>query len=266
MVLRDRGGEDVRVAMALRLREGHISLTRNTPPKGVRIQHASGHNGVMTLLLAVTGVAPAVGKSTLARALRDWLVERGMTVDHLEEDELVTRPELAPIAREIAVQDSVGVDTLVATLGDFVDSKGDDDSAIVMDGLFPFVSLLSEWGYGEHRIAGFCTAAAARLASTKVIVCYLDANPGIALHAAASREPPGWLDWYVGGLARTKSNPSFTDFEAAMERLSDEREMTLRLVTEQGWELVTIPHVDMIGEGEVIKLAQAALEPALSEA
>jgi hypothetical protein len=31
VVLRDRGGEDVRVAMPTRLRDRHISLTRNTP-------------------------------------------------------------------------------------------------------------------------------------------------------------------------------------------------------------------------------------------
>jgi hypothetical protein len=30
-VLREPDGEDVRVAMAMRLRDGHISLTRNTP-------------------------------------------------------------------------------------------------------------------------------------------------------------------------------------------------------------------------------------------
>jgi hypothetical protein len=34
VVLRDRGGEDVRVAMAMRLRDRHISLTRNTPHIG----------------------------------------------------------------------------------------------------------------------------------------------------------------------------------------------------------------------------------------
>ena len=44
VVLRDRGGEDVRVAMATRLRDRHTSLTRNTPRAG------AGGTGVSPLL------------------------------------------------------------------------------------------------------------------------------------------------------------------------------------------------------------------------
>jgi hypothetical protein len=45
VVLRDRGGEDVRVAMATRLRDRHISLTRNTPHIGAH--RASAHRTVV---------------------------------------------------------------------------------------------------------------------------------------------------------------------------------------------------------------------------
>lgn len=212
----------------------------------------------MTLLLAVTGVAPAVGKSTLARGLSDWLSERGLGVDHVEEDELLTRPELAPIAREIAVQESATTETLVSTLADFV--GGCDADVVVMDSLFPFVTLLSEWGHGEHRIAGFCAEAAARLAADRVVVVYLDAQPGVALRLASEREPAAWVDWYVEGLARTKASPAATDFEAAVERLGRERDLTLRLVVEQGWELVIIPNVDRSSAEGVLEEASGVLE------
>lgn len=212
----------------------------------------------MTTLLAVTGVAPAVGKSTLARGLRDWLRDSGLEVDHMEEDELLTRPELAPIAREIAVQESGTLETLVLTLADFLNSS-DGDDVVVMDSLFPFVTLLSEWGYGEHRIAGFCAEMAARLTRARVVVVYLDAHIGVALRHATDREPPGWLDWYVEGLARKKASPSFTDFEAAVDRLERERDLTLRLVAEQGWELVTIANVHTLAVDVVLDHTRDAL-------
>lgn len=213
----------------------------------------------MTTLLAVTGVAPAVGKSTLARGLRDWLRDSGMAVDHIEEDELLTRPELAPIAREIAVQESGTIETLVVTLADFLDSGARDD-VVVMDSLFPFVTLLSNWGYGEHRIAGFCADMAARLAPARVVVVYLDAHIGVALRQAAEREPPGWLDWYVEGLARHQASPATTDFEAAVDRPERERNLTLRLVPEQGWELVTIANVHTLPVDLVLDHARDAVE------
>lgn len=212
----------------------------------------------MTTLLAVTGVAPAVGKSTLARSLRDCLRDNGMAVDHVEEDELLTRPELAPIARELAVQETASVDTLVATLSDLLDSR-DPAGVVVMDALFPFVNLLS-WGYGEHLIAGFCAEAAARLAPARVIVVYLDAHVGVAPSYAADREPAGWLDWYVEGLAGLKTSPAVTEFEAAVDRLEPEGTLTLRLVKEQGWELVVVSSVDTLSVDVVLEQTRDALE------
>ncbi len=83
--------------------------------------------GRVTILLAVTGVAPAVGVSTLTRSLRDWLSARGLSVDHVEQDEVYTRTELAPVARELAVRESVAIETLVQTISDFVGADGLDD-------------------------------------------------------------------------------------------------------------------------------------------
>ncbi len=89
---------------------------------------------------------------------------------------------------------------------------------------------------------------------------YLDAHVGVALRHAADREPAGWLDWYVEGLARTETSPAVTEFEAAVNRLERERTLTLRLVEEQGWELVVVSSVDTLPVDVVLEQTRDALE------
>ncbi len=206
--------------------------------------------GRVTILLAVTGVAPAVGVSTLTRSLREWLSARGLSVDHLEQDEVYTRAELAPVARELAVRESVAIETLVQTISDFVGAEGDDDSVILLDSLFPFVSALTEWGYGDYRISGFFDEIAERLSGVHVVVVYLDADVDRALRNAEAREPEGWLDWYVDNLASTTPDAS-SPLHAAADRLERERELTLRLVAEHDWDLLAIPHTDELSADQI---------------
>lgn len=218
------------------------------------------------MLLAIVGVAPAVGKSTLTRGLRDWLRDRGCEVDHVEEDEILTRPAFAPLARELAVRESVAVETLVATMADVVAAAGDGDRTVLLfDSLFPFVGSMSGWGYGEHRIAGFFEEIAARLGDVRVIVVYLDADIEEALLNAEVREPPGWLEWYVEDVAL--SNPAAgTPRELTIDRLARDRDLTLRLVEEHRWDLLRVPNTDLLTADEVLARVCDELETVLSEA
>ncbi len=217
----------------------------------------------MPVLLAVVGAAPAVGKSSLARGLRDWLAARGLDVDHVEEDEIFVRPAFAPLARELAVRESVAVETLVATIADFVTAAGDDARTVLLfDSLFPFVTFLSGWGYGEHRIAGFFEEMSARLGSTRVVVVYVDADIPTALAKAEAREPPGWLEWYVDNLVR--STPATgTPGDMVVDRLTQERELTLRLIQQHQWELVQVPNSDLLTVDQILSHVCDRLETAL---
>lgn len=53
-------------------------------------------------LISVIGNSPGVGKSTLCRALAEWLTGLGASVDHFEEPDILTRPAFRPVAEEFA--------------------------------------------------------------------------------------------------------------------------------------------------------------------
>jgi adenylate kinase family enzyme len=50
-------------------------------------------------LISVIGSSPGVGKSTLCRALADWLAGVGVSVDHFEGAEVLTRRRLTELLR-----------------------------------------------------------------------------------------------------------------------------------------------------------------------
>ncbi|MFI6273639.1 ATP-binding protein [Streptomyces sp. NPDC050988] len=51
-------------------------------------------------MISVIGSSPGVGKSTLCRALADWLAGLGASVDHFEEADVLARPAFRPVAEE----------------------------------------------------------------------------------------------------------------------------------------------------------------------
>lgn len=219
----------------------------------------------MSLLISVTGVAPGIGKSTLAAGLSEWLRSLGKVVDHFEEDEVLTRPQFAPLARELAVTGRVGLDTLQSTVSDFVAASTDDEGAVVVcDSLFPFVHSLVGWGYGEHAIEGFLSDLPEWLVGVDLVVVYLDAEVDAALSRAAEREPAGWLDWFIDNLGDRDGGPDVRDIETAAGYLDWERGVALRLMADHDWEVVVLSDCDRLSEPELLARVSVALSPYLA--
>ena len=219
----------------------------------------------VTLCIGVCGVAPAVGKTTLAQGLDRWLVERGLRVDLIEEDELLTRPELAPVARELAVTAHVGVETLLESVGTLMDAhESTDRSVVIFDALVPFVSVLLGWRYDEFAIGMFLDALRDRLDGHELVVVYLDADVPEALRLAAEREPEGWLDWWVETLERREgAGPLVHGMQSAAGYLEWERSMTLRLLEQHGWRVLVLGGADRLAATVLQLHAEDALIPLL---
>ncbi|MFD4502330.1 hypothetical protein [Streptomyces sp. NPDC058457] len=216
----------------------------------------------MTVLVAVWGASPGVGKSTLCAGLSQWLADAGLRVDHFREEEILTRPQFAAVAEEFGATGRVEPGTLIAATADFVDAavtSGDD--VVVADALMPFVPTLLAMGHGEETIDAFMTDLTEVLARVRPVMVFLDGNAESALSRAATREGEQWLDRYVGKLAGYGVSPPVADPASAVTYLLRERAVTLGAVRRKDWGLVVIERADELPRSEVLREAQRGLRP-----
>ena len=215
----------------------------------------------MTVLISVWGAAPGVGKSTLCGGLARRLADAGLRVDHFREEEVLTRPQFAAVAEAFRTTGAVGPETLIAATGEFVASvlaSGDD--VVIADALVPFVPTLLAMGHDEAAIDAFLTDLTEVLSPLSPVMVFLDGNAGAALSRAAGREE-GWLDQYVGKLARYGVTPPVTDVASAVRYLARERAVTLAAVARHGWHLAVIERADELSPGEVLRAVERDLRP-----
>ncbi|ULR50207.1 hypothetical protein [Streptomyces deccanensis] len=218
----------------------------------------------MTVLITVCGTSPGMGKSTLCTELYRWLAGTGLRVDHFREDEILTRPQFAAVAEEFRATGRVEPGTLLSATGRFVESvraRGCD--VVIADALVPYVPTLLAMGHDEETIDAFMTDLTAVLAPVRPVMVYLDGNAETALARAARREGAGWLDRYVGKLARYEVRPPVSDVASAARYLRRERAVTLDVVGRARWGLVTVSRADELPPDEVLWVARRGLGPAL---
>lgn len=216
----------------------------------------------MTVLIAVWGASPGVGKSTLCVGLSRWLADSGLRVDHFREEEILTRPQFAAVAADFKATGGAALRTLIEATAQFVDSvltSGED--VVVADALVPFMPTLLAMGHGEKAIDAFMTDLTRVLAPVCPVMVFLDGNAEAALSRAERREGAQWLDWYIGKLAEYEVLPPVADVASAVKYLVREREMTLGMVERKPWGLVVIEPGDEALPDEVLRIAQRGLRP-----
>jgi hypothetical protein len=180
----------------------------------------------------VLGAAPGVGKSTLCAGLAASFP--GLRVDHFREEEILSRPSFAEVATEFRGGGPVRLETLLAATASFVTASTSAD-VVIADSLFPYVPSLRAWGHPTSVIAAFLESLSPVVSP---VVLYLDGDPAVTLPRAATREAPGWLDWFVAKLAAYPGS-AVHDLPTAVAYLRDERDLTLRLLAD--WDVHVIP-------------------------
>jgi hypothetical protein len=210
----------------------------------------------VSVVVAVLGCTPGIGKSTLCEGLATALENRGLSVDHFREEDILSRPAYADVAAEFRDGGVVRPETLLAATERFV--AGTTADVVVADALMPYLPSLLVWGHRPAELAGFLTALARIV---RPVVLYLDGDPRSALPRAAAREPdPDWLDRYLAKLAGAPGS-TVHDLATAAAHLDAERDLTLRLLA--GWDLHVIPPGP---PATVLRAALAAIQPALDTA
>ncbi len=129
----------------------------------------------------------------------------------------------------------------------------------------PYVPSLLAMGHSEHAISAFMAGLADILAPLRPVMIFLDGDASLALSRAAAREGPGWLEWYVGKLARYQVQPEVHDVASAAEYLRRGRAITLSIAGRQDWGLVLIGQATELTPAEVLHTAQQGLHQWLAK-
>ncbi|MFJ8859513.1 hypothetical protein ACIRD8_13860 [Streptomyces sp. NPDC102451] len=193
-------------------------------------------------LISVIGSSPGVGKSTLCRAVCEWLTGAGASVDHFEEPDILTRPAFRPVAEEFADgAGSVRPATLVACTRAYVaESTGAGRDCLVTDALLPFIPSLVAWGHDEEVLVQVMDELTRAVEPAEVTVVYVHDDPGTALRRAIEREGDAWGDWYVRKLAGSPGTRAVHDLASAADHLRREAELTRRLLARSPWRVLTV--------------------------
>ncbi|MCL7380811.1 hypothetical protein [Streptomyces sp. 35G-GA-8] len=193
-------------------------------------------------LISVIGSSPGVGKSTLCRAVTDWLAGTGASVDHFEEADILTRSAFRPVAEEFAGgAGAVRPATLVACTRAYVEeSLGAGRDYLVTDALLPFIPSLVAWGHDESGLVQVMEELTRAVEPAQVTVVYVHDDPETALRRAVEREGAAWEHWYLRKLADSPGTRAVHDLSSAADHLRFEADLTRRLLARTPWRLLTV--------------------------
>lgn len=211
------------------------------------------------LLVVLDGVAPGVGKSTLAAGVADWCAGLGVRVDHFREAEILSRPAFSGVARQFRDRDRVAPDALLDAIESYLAALDADGMDVaILDALLPFIPSLLAWAYDDAAVGAFVTDLTELLRGRPLLVLYLDGDPEQAIARAVGREDPGWLAWLVSRYVGVRCGGPVRDAASLVEHFRRRRRLTLRLLIERGWDLVVLD-ADAVSAAGLLAAATAAL-------
>lgn len=210
------------------------------------------------LIIAIDGVAPGIGKSTLAAAVAAQLVLRGQAVDCFREEDILTHQAYGAVAEQFRRTDRVQPSVLLAATAEYVAGlRRNGVQVAVVDSLLPFIPSLLAWGHGPAAVSAFVHDLTTVLSGTALVVVYLDGAIEQALDRAVRREGEPWLGWLIGRLAGAAEPVS--DLASLSAHLHRRRQITLSLLTEHGWNVVLVEDAQRRRTQEIVTLVLDAL-------
>lgn len=194
----------------------------------------------MTVIVAVIG-GPGSGKSTLCATVARHYTAAGKIVDHFEEEHILSRPAFSTVASEFADgAGTVNARTLIDAFGRYVNSVDDQTDLVITDALIPFIPSLLASGHTEAELEQTIADLENAAADNPVIVVLMVADPALTLPRAIAREGDEWADHYVQKLSRWPGTSHVTSLASAIDQLRYEADLSRRLLTRSGWELIQI--------------------------
>jgi hypothetical protein len=190
----------------------------------------------------VTGAAPGLGKSTMARCLGDRLDLNGREVVVFLEAMIAERDEFADVMSSFRSTGIASGAALVEATRRFAATyRGGSPAIVIQDMLLPYLPSLLAWGFLDSEIADLFAQIAAVCSGIQLVQVHLDGSPALSVPRAVEREEPPWLDWEIAKVSRyADATAPVTDLASLVEYFEGARRRTRKLLAEAPWPVIVV--------------------------
>ncbi|MEQ7127569.1 hypothetical protein ABN034_23885 [Actinopolymorpha sp. B11F2] len=211
-------------------------------------------------LVMVDGVAPGIGKSTLAASIAAVLKDGGAAADLFPEEDLFTRPEFAHVAQGFRDKNSPTPEVFLPAYTATIEQMRARHAWGIFD--WTCVGMASDmpWAIAEplrlHRLVRDVQKLAAEMSP---VVLFLTGDVREATRRAAAERGQVWVDYWVR-IAAEHGAPSGPDLERIVyyqERSQQPRQADLEILRQAGWIVLSVDAME--GRSGVLKQALTRL-------
>jgi thymidylate kinase len=211
-------------------------------------------------VVMMEGVAPGIGKSTLAEGLADSLRASGAAVDLFPEEQLFERGDFAEVAAGFRSKDFPTPAAFLHAYSLTLRRAKASQAWLILDWNCAGMASDLPWAMADRgRLDQLVRRVRSLAGGSAATVLYLGGDIEVAIRRAARQRGPGWVTRYVG-IAAEHGVPPGEDIDriVAYERDShDLREADLRTLANSGWDVLELDA--MRPEGAVLAQARLAL-------
>lgn len=189
----------------------------------------------------VTGAAPGLGKSTMARALGERLDTDEREVVVFPEALIAERDEFADVMSSFRTTGTVTGPELVGATRRLAATYRDRPAVVIQDMLLPYLPSLFAWGFSDTEIAALFAAVASACSGIQLVQVHLDGSPAASVPRAVQREEPSWLDWMIAKVARyADAAAPVTDVASLVRYFERAGQRSKALLAEAPWPVVVV--------------------------
>jgi hypothetical protein len=190
----------------------------------------------------VTGAAPGLGKSTMARCLGDRIDLKEREVVVFPEELIAERHEFADVMSSFRSRGTAsGAELVEATRRLAATYREGPPAIVVQDMLLPYLPSLFAWGFSDAEIADLFAEIAAACSGIQLVQVHLDGSAALSVPRAVRREEPLWLEWEIEKVSRYADATSpMTDLASLVEYFEGARRRTHKLLAQAPWPVVVV--------------------------
>jgi thymidylate kinase len=194
-------------------------------------------------LVMMDGVAPGIGKSTLAASLARVLADSGTPVDLFPEEDLFTRSAFARVAQAFRERCAPTPETFLPAYAETIEHARAQHAWTICDWNCAGMASDLAWASAEPtRLHGLVRDVRRMAADMSPVVLFLDGDVREATRRAAAERGRPWVSYWAR-LAAEHGAPPGAELERIVhnhERSQGLRQADLDVLRTTGWRVLTL--------------------------